>query len=254
VILNLAVNARDAMPLGGVLTFETDLVELDNYYCRTYAGATPGQYYMVSITDTGCGIPLEIQDRIFEPFFTTKEPGKGTGMGLAMVYGIVKNHGGSIRVHSEVGQCTTFKVYLPVPIESPDSQVTSQEIALAPGKGRILVVDDEEMVRTVTKEMLSSLGYQVVTVNDGQEAIEYYRGFGKEIDLVIIDMIMPKLGGRDCFRTLKTINPSVKAILATGYDRNGAAQEILDAGVLGFVQKPYQMSQLSEVIANVLTK
>jgi CheY-like chemotaxis protein len=116
------------------------------------------------------------------------------------------------------------------------------------------VVDDEEMVRTVTKEMLSSLGYQVVTVSDGQEAIEYYRGFGKEIDLVIIDMIMPKLGGRDCFRTLKTINPSVKAILATGYDRNGAAQEILDAGMLGFVQKPYQMSQLSEVIANVLRK
>jgi PAS domain S-box-containing protein len=254
VILNLAVNARDAMPLGGELCFETDLVELDSSYCRTYAGATPGQYYMVSITDTGCGIPLEIQDRIFEPFFTTKEPGKGTGMGLAMVYGIVKNHGGSIRVHSEVRQGTTFKVYLPVPAESPDSQVISQEIALAPGIGRILVVDDEEMVRTVTKEMLSSLGYQVVTVSDGQEAVEYYRGFGTEIDLVIIDMIMPKLGGRDCFRALKAINPSVKAILATGYDRNGAAQEILNAGMLGFVQKPYQMSQLSEVIANVLRK
>jgi CheY-like chemotaxis protein len=221
-------------------------------YCAMHPGSAPGPHICLTVSDTGCGIANESLDRIFEPFFTTKDPGKGTGMGLAMVYGIVKNHGGSIRAYSEPGMGATLKVYLPLAETEP--KPTPPEPARAPiaGTGVVLVVDDERVVRDLASDILTSLGYTVVAVNDGLEAIDYYTRHAGEIDLAIVDMIMPRMGGRDCFRALKRIDPNVKAILSTGYSRDGEAQRILDEGMIGFAQKPYTVAQLSEIVSRAL--
>lgn len=251
VILNLAVNASDAMPEGGDLSFATEIVDIDTVYCASHSEIVPGRYVMLSVADTGAGIPKDIQRRVFEPFFTTKEPGKGTGMGLAMIYGIVKNHHGSIDLYSEVGHGTTFKVLLPC---APEASVVADGHESRPieGTGMIMIVDDEEVVREMATDMLTYLGYEVLTAVDGAEAVETYKACPGGIDLVIIDMIMPKMGGRECFKALLELDPDVRAILSTGYSRDGAAQAILDAGMLGFVQKPYRIGQLSEVVSNIL--
>jgi len=252
-VLNLAVNARDAMPDGGELTVETDIVNLDESYCRGHADATPGNYVKVSVSDTGCGIPKELRERIFEPFFTTKQQGRGTGMGLAMVYGIVKNHGGFIRLYSEVGQGTRFDVYLPLSDEN-GIPAPAEKAALVKGTGRILFVDDEDVVREVASDMLRSLGYEVVTATSGSGAIEYYREHANEIDLAIIDLVMPGMGARECFHGLKQINPKLRAVLSSGYGLNGKAQETVDEGMRGFVQKPYTLAELSDVVRKAMTQ
>lgn len=252
VLLNLGLNARDAMPEGGDLTFETDIVVIDAATSRRYSDLPPGDYVMISVTDSGCGMSREVQDRVFEPFFTTKEQGKGTGMGLAMVYGIVKNHGGGISLYSEEGSGTTFKVYLPLTRTPDAAPLPLESREPVRGHGRILVIDDEDVVREMATDMLVALGYTVMTAADGDEALALYREKMNEIDLAVIDMVMPRMGGRDCFRELKKLNPAIKAILSTGYSRDGAAQEILDEGMMGFAQKPYRMNQLSELVASVL--
>ena len=250
VLLNIAINARDAMPDGGALTFETGIVELDVEYCRWHMGATPGRYVMVAITDTGHGIPPEIRDRVFEPFFSTKQ-GNGTGMGLAMVYGIVKNHGGSIRLYSEVGIGTTFKVYLPLTdVEAPPS-AGAKPLEPFVGHGRILFVDDEQFLRESSAALLQQLGYEVVAVEDGRQAAAYYRDHSREIDLVILDLVMPGWGGRETFHALKGIDPSVKVVISTGYGHNEAVQALLDEGVAGFASKPYTLRALTKVLAAV---
>lgn len=255
VILNLALNARDAMPDGGDLVFETGAVEISHAEAEALQDISAGRYMCMSVSDTGQGIPEEVRARIFEPFFTTKAQGKGTGMGLAMVYGIVNNHGGTIKVKTELGKGTKFTIYFP-PGLAPQ-QIGSAFNGAAPtaptaGKGRILIVDDEEVVREMASDMLTSMGYEVVTVRDGQEAVDYYQDHADKIDLALIDMVMPRLGGRDCFRALKGINPNVRAVLTTGYGRDGAAQEILNEGMRGFAHKPYGLRDLSEVIAEAL--
>ena len=252
VLLNLGVNARDAMPGGGEVVFETCAAELDEEYCRDHVGASPGRYLMISVTDAGTGIPNEIVDRIFEPYFTTKEEGKGTGMGLAMVYGIVKNHGGAIRVYSEAGHGTTFKVYLPVTTAPEPAVREGRHETPVPGSGRVLIVEDEDVIRQMATRMLEHLGYDVVTTSDGQEGAEYYEQHGSEIDLVIIDMIMPRMNGRDCFIRMKAMNPGVKAILSTGYGLDSAVRDMLGDGMIGYVQKPYVVGQLSEAVAKAL--
>lgn len=251
VILNLAVNASDAMPDGGELSFATEIVDIDTVYCASHSEIVPGRYVMLSVTDTGTGIAKEIQSRVFEPFFTTKEQGKGTGMGLAMIYGIVKNHHGSIDLYSEVGHGSTFKILLP---RAAEASVVAEGREFQPieGTGKILVVDDEEVVREMATDMLAYLGYEVLTAVDGAEAVELYRACPGEIDLVIIDMIMPKMGGKECFEALREFDPDICAILSTGYSRDGEAQDILDAGMLGFVQKPYRIGQLSQVVSDIL--
>lgn len=253
VIMNLAINARDAMPEGGDLSFATDIVHLGEDYCARYPHAREGDYVLLNVTDSGSGIPTEIQERIFEPFFTTKEPGQGTGMGLAMVYGIVKNHAGTVQVYSEPGLGTTFKVYLPLAAGRIDgTEQKHQTPAVVRGSGRILVVDDEETVREVASDMLRDLGYDVITAVDGQAALELYEKMAREIDLIIMDMIMPRIDGRECFRRMREINPGVRAILSSGFSCDGSVQEILNEGMRGFTQKPYRVSDLSQAVANAL--
>ncbi|MBN1674264.1 MAG: PAS domain S-box protein [Kiritimatiellae bacterium] len=253
VILNLAVNARDAMPDGGKLEFSTRVILVDDDFRARCGLEAPGEYLLASVTDSGTGIPKHIQERIFEPFFTTKEKGKGTGMGLAMVYTTIKDHRGTISVYSEVGLGTTFRIYLPLATDAPaaESVVRAQRI---PGTGRILVVDDEEIVRDVATRILESLGYEVATANDGREAVELYRQPGARIDLVIIDMVMPNMDGPDCFATLKKLDPNVRAIVSTGYGLDGPAKAVLEAGALGVAQKPYEASHLSQAVAAALQK
>lgn len=251
-LLNLAINARDAMPEGGDLTFSTRRVRLDDEYCHIHPESAPGEYLAVEVSDTGCGIPKEIGERIYEPFFTTKPTGQGTGMGLAMVYGIVKNHGGEIEVSSEVGHGTIFRVLLPMVEEPPVT--TDEETGQQPmgGVGAILVVDDEEIVRMAVSDMLKRLGYDVTAASSGREAVEYYRKHGSKIDLVIIDMIMPDMDGSDFFEHLRTIDPGVKVLLSTGYGPNGKVQEALDKGARGFIQKPYQLKELDMIVREAL--
>lgn len=252
VLLNLGINARDAMQAGGELTFATDVVDLDEEYCRAHMEAHQGRHVVLSVTDTGHGIPKEIQQRIFEPFFTTKTPGQGTGMGLATVYGIVKNHGGHLEVYSEPGKGATFKVYLPLS-PSPDADLPAETPSEPPhGTARILIVDDEEVVRAVAEDLLNELGYRVKTFSRGEDVLRYYADHHATVDLIILDLVMPGMDGRECFAALKAINPGVRALLSTGFGMNGRIQEALDEGMIGFVQKPYRLADLGSKVREAL--
>lgn len=255
VILNLAVNARDAMPNGGQLVFHTEIVEFDDESTWRLAGLKAARYIVLEVTDTGEGIPLEIQDRVFEPFFTTKEQGKGTGMGLATAYGIVKNHGGMIRLESTEGRGATFKVFLPLIEEGPEAATAPETgSGLVRGQGTVMVIDDEAVVRNLATTMLEQLGFAVEAFADPQEAVEYFAVHHDRIALVVIDMIMPRMNGRQCFEALLGIDPNVPAILSSGYGRDNAIQETLDLGRTAFVQKPYRLQTLSDAIRSVLTR
>ena len=249
VVLNLAMNARDAMPEGGEMTFTIQTLDVAAEDCKSRPGAEPGRYVVLSAADTGCGIPEAMRGRVFEPFFTTKPHGKGTGMGLAMVYGIVKDHGGWVEVDSEPGHGTTFRVFLPVAKAPADA-----DLRAPPDAGRILVVDDEELVRNVVVRMLSSLGYEVATAADAREAVEYYRRFGRDVSVVIIDMVMPKMDGLGCFAVLRGLDPDVKALLATGCGNEDRVQAALDEGMAGLVRKPFQTKQLAKAVKQALTQ
>jgi PAS domain S-box-containing protein len=241
-LLNLCINAADAMPGGGQLTIQTDIATITDSPKRS-AEARPGVYVVLSVKDTGVGMDKETMRRIFEPFFTTKEKGKGTGLGLSMVYGIVDNHGGFIDAHSEPGAGSTFRVYLPAS-GKPEIKDPPKVETPCGGSQTILVVDDEEVVRSLAKDTLENHGYKVLVAQDGMEAIATYTNCGGAIDLVILDMAMPRLAGRETFMKLREVDPNVKALLCTGYSQSGKAQEILDIGATGFVQKPYQLDEL----------
>jgi PAS domain S-box-containing protein len=251
VLLNLCLNARDAMDGQGKLTIETDFETITEDYAKSHPDVAPGSYVTLSVTDTGVGMDKETMQRAFEPFFTTKEPGKGTGLGLSMVYGIVKNHGGYLQVDSKLGAGSTFKIFFPV------SGKTEARDPLGNGRQKggdemILVADDEEVVRSLAKDILEWHGYRVLLAEDGAEAIEVFKKHSADIDLVIADMAMPKLGGRDTLLKLRELNPKLKALLCTGYSTDDVAQEILDTGALGFVQKPYQQEQLLSKVRSAL--
>ncbi len=252
VILNLSVNARDAMPSGGLITYRTEVTQPDERLPEHLVGVATGRYVKLSVRDTGYGIPADAIGLIFEPFFTTKDARSGTGMGLAMVQNIVHNHSGAIEVESVVGQGTTFILYLPLAEPGTPRVGPYQGSAPVAGTGTILLVDDEEQVRTVTAKLLRHLGYEVVTAPDGHEALEYYRGHRKDIALVILDLIMPRMNGRECFLALRSINPNVKVVLSTGCDKDSATQDLLDDGVQSVVQKPFELTQLSTLIAQAM--
>ena len=245
VVLNLCVNARDAMPEGGKLILETGEIVLGEGVEKG------GRYVVLSVTDTGVGMSEEVKTRIFEPFFTTKADGQGSGLGLSLVYGVVKNHGGFVRVYSELGEGSTFRVYLP--FSGKDIVQEKEEEFDTKGKGeKVLVVDDEETIREFTKEVLEGSGYSVEMAKDGEEAVRAYERGWQGFDLVILDMVMPKLGGREVYERMLRINPKVKVVLTTGYSRNGRAREILDEGVQGFIQKPYVGPELLKRVRLVL--
>jgi len=250
VLLNMFVNAWQAMPAGGSLYLETENVVLDDLWAKTH-DVKPGHYVKASITDTGVGMDEKTRQRIFDPFFTTKEMGRGSGMGLASAYGIIQGHSGIINVYSEKGQGTTFNIYLPASLKQVFSEERA-ETSLTHGCEIILLVDDEEVITDVTGRLLEELGYTIITAGSGEEALAIYRQKHADIDLVIIDMIMPGMSGSDTFDQLKIINPSVRAMLSSGYSLNGKAQAIMDKGVRVFLQKPYRLHDLDKKIREAL--
>ena len=250
VLLNLFLNAAHAMPNGGELTLATENTVLNASAVEPY-DLEPGKYVMISVQDTGVGMDAAVRRRIFEPFFTTKEMGRGTGLGLASAYGIVKNHNGFFDVESKKGVGTTFKFYLPVSgknvaREKPDDS------HLVKGPETVLLVDDEHMIIEVGVEILKALGYDVILANSGEEAIDVYRNSRNQIDAVVLDMIMPGMGGGETFDQLKKINPEVRVLLSSGYSIDGMATDILERGCKQFIQKPFDIKELSRKLRDVL--
>ncbi len=252
VLLNLYVNAGQAMPNGGDLYIRTENVNLNKKHVEPY-GLKPGDYVRISVTDSGIGMDKATQKRVFDPFFTTKEMGRGTGLGLASAYGIIKNHNGFFEVSSKINKGTAFNFYLPI----SEKQVVEKDEKLyvvIKGNGSVLIVDDEEMVINGAREMLEVLGYSVNAPKSGKEAIEIYKKNIDKIDLVILDMIMPDMGGSEVYDTLKQINPYVKVLLSSGYSIDGSATEILKRGCEGFIQKPYDLTKLSQKLNETMEK
>jgi PAS domain S-box-containing protein len=253
VLANLYVNSWQAMSNGGDIYVKTSNILLDEDFIRPFK-VTPGKYVKVAITDTGIGMDEATLQRIFEPFFTTKEMGRGIGLGLASVYGIIKNHGGSVDVRSEKGKGTSFYIYLPAINGQDNSQNKDIEPKdkIKPGAETILLVDDDEMVIDVSQQLLEKLGYTVLTANNGHEALEIYQKHYNDISLVIIDMIMPDLNGGETYDELKNINPKIKALLSSGYSIDGQAQDIINRGCNGFIQKPFNINKLSCKVRDVI--
>jgi PAS domain S-box-containing protein len=252
VLLNLYVNAWQAMPAGGDLYIRTENILFDENCKRPYQ-VVPGKYIQIFLKDTGVGMDKAIQERIFDPFFTTKRMDRGAGLGLASVYGIIKNHGGFIDVHSEKNIGTTFKIHLPVSEKEPVKEKNDYEPVLK-GKETILFVDDEDMIIQVGRDMIESLGYEVLVAENGKKAVEIYENNMEDIDMVMLDIIMPVMDGGETYDTLKEIDPDIKVLLSSGYGINGQATEILDRGCNGFIQKPFNMKTLSRKIRDVLEK
>ena len=253
ILLNLGTNAADSMPDGGKFLIETENVYLDDDYVQHHLGAKPGPYVLLTASDTGHGMDGETVEKIFEPFFTTKEIGKGTGLGLASVYGIINSHGGFINCYSEIGQGTTFKIYLPA-IEHVDTDESTNLVDNAPrgGTETILLVDDEEPIRNFATQALKEFGYTVLTASSGEAAIETYSTNPHGIDLVITDIGMPGMGGHRCFQELIRINPAAKIIIASGYSIDGPIKKTLEAGAAGYVGKPYRLTDLLDKVRAVL--
>jgi CheY-like chemotaxis protein len=252
VLFNLYVNAWQAMPAGGDLYIRTENVVVD-VDCKRPYHLEPGNYIQISLTDTGVGMDKATQEKIFDPFFTTNRMGRGSGLGLASVYGIIKNHGGFIDVYSKKGTGTTFKIHLPVSEKEPVKEKNGYEKVLR-GKETILFVDDEDMIIQVGRNMIESLGYEVLIAENGKEAVEIYEKNVEKIDMVMLDIIMPVMDGTETYDKLKKINPDIKVLLSSGYGINGQATEILNRGCNGFIQKPFNMRALSKKIRYILDK
>jgi len=252
VLMNLCVNARDAMPEGGVLTLETRNVTLGEEYARTHIEAKPGHYVRLSVSDTGVGMSEEVQSHLFEPFFTTKEAGEGTGLGLSTVYGIVKAHNGFITVYSEVGRGSTFHIYLPAKEQGVETVVEEEGIELPRGTETVLLVDDEEAVRELGRSILERCGYNALVAQNGAEALEVYRERGGEIALVVLDMVMPEMDGRECLRRLLEMDPEARVLIATGYTVGSSARALVSEGALGVVEKPYRLHELAIAVREAL--
>jgi len=254
IMMNLGVNARDALPGGGTLVFETENVILDEGDLKNRPQARAGNYVLLTISDTGQGMDRETREHIFEPFFTTKEVGKGTGLGLAMVYGIVKAHDGLIECYSEPGKGTTFKIFLPAAGEMKNEtrSAAGGNREIHGGSETVLLVDDEVILRELGREILTKYGYTVFLAPDGESALEIYRTRGGDISLVILDLNMPGMGGRKCLENLLARDPEIRVVIASGYFVNWEKNEALEAGASGFIRKPYEIRQMLQVVRDVL--
>jgi CheY-like chemotaxis protein len=253
VLLNLCVNARDAMPNGGSLTMEAENVLLDEQAARMHVNARPGPYVVLSVADTGAGIPPHLIEKIFDPFFTTKERGKGTGLGLSTVLGIVKSHNGFVKVYSEVGKGTQMKVFLPA--EAADSTPDHDASASEPVDGRgelVLVVDDEASIAEMMKAMLEAHSYRVLTAKDGAEAVGLYAKHVGEVHVVITDMMMPVMDGRATIRALQKLDPGVKIVAVSGLPTNDMIVETIGGSAVPILPKPYSTGKVLTLLRQVL--
>lgn len=254
VLVNLAINAVDAMRGAGGLTFATRQVHLEDPDPSGPPALPPGSYVRIQVSDSGAGMSAETRGRAFEPFFTTKPTGEGTGLGLSMVYGTVENHRGAVLLDSDEGQGTVVTIYLPA-LEGGVAQDPSDpgsEPAIGQGSGTVLLVDDEDVVRASAKRILERLGYQVVVAQGGQAALDIYRAKRDEIDLVILDLIMPEMGGEETFHKFKQIDPDVRILASSGHIEEATREQLVARGAAEFVQKPYTLKQLAEAVARML--
>jgi CheY-like chemotaxis protein len=254
VLLNLCVNARDAMPSGGILKISTGNITLDENYTQMRPDVKPGRFVIITVSDTGTGIPPEVIERVFEPFFTTKEVGKGTGLGLATAIGIVKGHGGFIEVSSKVGEGAAFGVYLPAVEVSDDHQADEKRI-LPRGNGElILIVDDEASIREMTRASLEANGYRALVANDGTEALSLYAKHSSDISIVLTDMMMPYMDGNATIRALAKMNPKVRIIASSGMAASREAAQTVSSRVKAHISKPYTTEKLLTTLRDVLKR
>lgn len=252
VVLNLSTNARDAMPEGGVLLLETQNVILDNKFCGKYPELQPGEHVLLKVSDNGHGMDTEVASHIFEPFFSTKEAGKGTGLGLSTAFGIIQAHKGHIICESRINVGTTFNIYLPI----SETLVKNDPIVAGEtfyrGKETILIVEDDQQMRELLAELLESMGYQILTACTGKEALERYREQQQRISLVILDLIMPQMGGKKCLEGLLELDPEVRVLIASGYSGDGPMSEVLDMGAKAFMRKPFDINQMLKTVRALL--
>lgn len=252
-LMNLGINASHAMPEGGAITITLDNLHLDEDYCEASPfKLVPGDHLEISVRDTGCGISHENLSRIFEPFFTTKEEGKGTGLGLASVYGVMQDHDGAVTVYSELGAGTAFRLHFPLP---PDTLGLYEDTSIKPesyptGTGTILLADDEEMIRKTAGRMLERLGYTVLPARDGLEALEIFKARKDEIGIVLMDMIMPKLGGKQTFEGLRELDATIPIVICSGFSKAEDLEALREKGISGFLQKPFRHAQLAQAVAS----
>jgi len=254
VLMNLCFNARDAMPKGGQLVIETRNVELHSQYCKLHGDARPGPYVQISVCDTGIGMDTATLERIFEPFFTTKEPGKGTGLGLATVSGIVNQHGGILDVHSEPGKGTAFRVYLRASEGDPEPLHYVDDAPVRGGTETILIAEDHEGMRDMAREILESLGYHLIPARDGEDAVNQFAAHRDAIALVLLDVIMPKLDGIDAYEQMSKGRPGLPVIFSSGYSEHGAKLAALATKGATILQKPYGSKDLARKVRELLDK
>lgn len=251
-LMNLCINARDAMPTGGQLIIRTDMMTASEMYAAIHPDVRPGSYARIIITDTGCGMPADVKQRIFEPFFTTKEVGKGTGLGLAMVYGVVTEHDGAVHVYSEPGEGTTFRIYLPLQDAPPACPAASVIEGPRGGTETILVAEDEQLVRDTAVRVLQQAGYLTLEAEDGEEAVRLFEENKGIVSLAVLDLVMPRMSGRDAYTRMRQIDPSIEAVFCTGYDpqanqvATGADEEV------EVIEKPFQPEVLLHAIREAL--
>ncbi|MDI6729066.1 MAG: response regulator, partial [Thermodesulfovibrionales bacterium] len=253
-LMNLCINARDAMPEGGRLYIKTEFYLLHDEKVVDYFQIPPGEYVRVSVTDTGVGMTADVKKKIFEPFYTTKSIGKGTGLGLAMVYGIIKNHGGYITVYSEPGLGTTVRLYLPKGDGTVEEKRRDKIMNERPKKGTILLIDDEEVVRELGKDILEAYDYEVLLAIHGNEGVRMFNEYKDRIDLVILDMVMPEKGGRQTFKEIRTLKPDAKVLICSGYGEEQYFYELFEAGAAGFLQKPFQHTELLSKVEEAMAR
>jgi signal transduction histidine kinase/ActR/RegA family two-component response regulator len=253
-MMNLCINARDAMRAGGKLLIKTEDVYLSQRYCDVHPDVQPGRHLAITVSDTGTGMPPEVMEHIFEPFFTTKGVGQGTGLGLSMVYGVVQQHHGVIRVYSEVGLGTTFKIYLPTVNGQADAEADGTVVAPQGGAETILIAEDEPLVRSLYERILGRAGYRLLTACDGQQAWELFQAHQEEVDLLMLDVVMPRKSGRELYRQIEAIEPRIPVIFCSGYDPETANVRFGDNCDEAFLQKPFDPDALLSKVRDVLDR